>query len=436
MAIKKRYFSLKAKGGNAFIPDGKRFKFTQNTVNIGETADCDIRYTNVSTLPDYYASILCDDENDSWYIVARSSDVPIHISGKGNIGFAQTLTDGDVIQFEGQEMTLLFRTHYDDKYEDTEEKHHLWQWVVAIACCLLAAVLTWQLNQPSPITEADVAPLEESLFLVKVDSVQHKLNEKLIRPTLVLNDNVPTGTAFLTTDSILVTARHCVEYWIGDNLDLTTKVADLADDDIIRWAIETETYNQTSHPDSMMTLEVFFSVYDFMGEKRYSFSSTDSIVHFNRSRDGVFILADFNDEYYWRSIRPYFKDTQMELGDILWIDNLSEAGKIVIATPQDMKQIHKGSRLMIYGYPITGMNDRRATVTEGVIKHDASPTTENLVFEANINHGFSGGPVLTKTSHGIVAAGVVSRVDSISSGIYKRAVPITEVYTKIEENHE
>ena len=76
------------------------------------------------------------------------------------------------------------------------------------------------------------------------------------------------------------------------------------------------------------------------------------------------------------------------------------------------------------------------TFTEGTLRRNASAETENLFFESNINHGFSGGPVLTKSQGSIMAIGVVSRVDSVSSGLYKWAVPVTEILKQANENKE
>ena len=64
------------------------------------------------------------------------------------------------------------------------------------------------------------------------------------------------------------------------------------------------------------------------------------------------------------------------------------------------------------------------------MRRETKAKTENLFFESNINHGYSGGPVLVKTSGGIAAVGVVSRVDSVSSGLFKWAVPVTEIKLK------
>lgn len=435
MKEQKHYFSLRLKGGNAYHQQGKRLKLTDRIVNIGETPDCDVRYESDGEQPDYYATIILNEDGKSWRIVKRSQHIDISIAGKGTIGYAHQLSDGDIIQFSDQSMALCFHSHYDDKY-DEDEKKIPWQWVVAGVLALMAmmAVAVVFGNKRGGISNEDVEPLEESVYIVKVDSVRQVLVangvEECIAPAKVLAGDAPTGTAFLTTDGKLITARHCVEYWIGTNLDLTTKVAALGEDDIVRWAIETETFNQLHDKDSVRQLQVFFSLFDFMGNKKYSFTSTDKQVHMNKDKDGVFMLADFTQDYYWRSVRPYFKDRQMELGDILWIDGIKEEGKVSLAGPEQMQNVKNGTKLMICGYPMTGIGDKRMTFTEGTIRRNAQTDSENLFFESNINHGFSGGPVLMKAGSDIVAIGVVSRVDSISSGLYKWAVPISEVRGK------
>lgn len=436
MSEKKWYISLTCKGSNAFHPDGQRLNLTERTINIGESADCDVRYENDDFIPEYYATILKNDDGKSWRIVKRSPYVGVSIVGKGPIGYATALNDGDIIQVDGQPMSLLFHAHHDELYKEDNSRGGKWLRPGVIAAIVLAGVvaLAYALSREEPISEQDVAPLEESVYQLRVDSVQQLLltanSEQLLRPAKVLSEDVPTGTAFLTTDSIMVTARHCVEYWLGTQLDLTANVDAMGDDDIVKWAIETETFNQTHEGDSVMTMRVYFSLYDFMGEKRYTFSSTDPQVHINTSHDAVFLLGDFNEEYYWRSIRPYFVEREMELGDILWIDSLAEKGKVRLASGKDVKKLRNGTRLMVCGYPLTGIGDKHFTSTGGIMRRETKAKTENLFFESNINHGYSGGPVLVKTSGGIAAVGVVSRVDSVSSGLFKWAVPVTEIKLK------
>ena len=434
MSEKKWYISLTCKGSNAFHTDGQRIRLTERTVNIGESADCDVRYENSDFSPEYYATILKNDDGKSWRIVKRSQHVGVSISGKGPVGYASPLADGDIIKFDGQPMTLLFHTHHDDQYKENSGSSNKWLRLAVVAACVVAGIgaLLYAFSHEESINEQDVAVFEESIYQIRVDSVQQLLvtgrHEQALRPTKVLDEAAPVGTAFLTTDGIMVTARHCVEYWLGTQLDLTTDVQSLSNDDVVKWAIETETFNQTHAPDdSMMVMRVYFSIYDFMGEKRYRLTSTDGRVHINTAHDAVFLLGDFNEEYYWRSIRPYFVEREMELGDILWIDGFAEKGKVRLATSEDVKKLRNGTRLMVCGYPVTGIGNNTFTSTGGSIRREAKAKTENLFFESNINHGYSGGPVLIKTSGGIVAAGVVSRVDSVSSGLYKWAVPVTEI---------
>lgn len=432
MKERKHYFSLRFKGGNAYHQNGKQIKLSERIVNIGETADCDVRFESDGLLPEYYASIIRNEDGQSWRIVKRSQHIDINIEGKGPVGYAHQLVDGDIILFNGQSMALSFHRHYDDKYDEAEQGTG-WHWALAgvLGLIALVAVALGMGNRQDGICDKDIEPLEESIFFVKVDSVCRVLaangTEICLSPTKMLEGDAPTGTAFLTTEGKLITARHCVEYWIGTNFDLTTKVADLKEDDIVRWAIETETFNQAHDTDSVSQLRVYFSVFDFMGNKKYSFASTDEHVHINKENDGVFMLADFDQDYYWRSIRPYFTDRQMELGDILWIDSLEEQGIVKVASRAQLEHVKNGTKLMICGYPLTGIGDKRMTFTEGTIRRNAQTESENLFFESNINHGFSGGPVLMKVGNDVVAIGVVSRVDSISSGLYKWAVPVTVV---------
>lgn len=424
-------FTLTPKGENCYHSSGKAIVLTNGSVNIGESADCDIRYPAGDLKPEYFASIIRDDEHQGWVVVRRSQHVGISIEGKGEIGYACPLTSGDIIHFEGQQMALLFQERYSDGNQRSSLKVIL---AIAGGLLLLAGYYLATAHRSDPISIDDVTPLEASLYIVKADSVKQLLiaqgDETQLRPTKVLTGEAPTGTAFMTTDGVLVTARHCVEYWIGVALNLTQRFRNLKDDDIVKWAIEVETFNQGAQADSTMQLRVFFSIYDFMGEQKYTFSTADPRVHINTARDGIFQLADFSRDYYWRTIRPYFQDAQMELGDILWIDGFEEIGQIALAHEADFDALEKGSRLMICGFPITNASSRQATFSEGVIKHEPQPAAENLVFEANINHGFSGGPVLTKTSGSIVAVGIVSRVDSVSSGIFKHAVPTSEINIK------
>jgi len=428
----KWYYSLQCLGGNAHHMSGQLLKLDAPTAMIGDTSDCDVQFDAGEFEPECYAAIVRNDDGQSWRIIRRSPYVAVTLVGKGDIGYGQQLCDGDIIQFEGQPMSLRFGIHHDDLFDAQPGDRHSWRWVAVAATAFAALSLLPLFFNHRSISEEDVIALEESIYSVRVDSVQQLLltagDERVIK-SRVLTEDAPVGTAFLTTDSLLVTARHCVEYWLATDLDLTCHVADLAADDVVRWAIETETFNQTHDDgcDSAMVLRVHFSVYDFLGEKKFSFASTDPHVHIRRANDGVFALADFSQEYYWRSIRPYFSDTKMTLDDVVWIDGLHEAGQVQLANQDDLRQLGRGTTVMICGYPLTGLADRQMMSAAGRIVRQPQIETENIFFESNINHGYSGGPVMALVKDKVVAVGLVSRVDSVSSGLYKWAVPVSEI---------
>lgn len=432
MSHAKWYYSLRCKGGNRYHPSNSCRNYDARQVTLGETSDCDVRYEAGEYAPEAYATIIRNDDGESWRIVKRSGHVSVTLDGQGDIGYGRQLHDGDIIHIEGQPMALLFEVHHDDKFAQQASPSHSWLWCSLAALIFCAAALLPHLLQGNRISEEDVVSLESSICSLRVDSVQRLLvvgeREEIIA-TKVLDDNAPCGTAFLTADSLLVSARHCVEYWLGTYLDLTTCVSDLDSNDIVRWAIETETFNQQCQEgsDSTMQLRVFFSIFDHDGKKIDSYASTDSRVHINRNHDSVFLIGDYSQEWYWRSIRPYFTDTEMTRGDIVWIDGQDRCGQIELADSLALRHLHRGTRLMVCGYPLTGLSDKQVTYAEGRIVRKPRAEQENLFFESNINHGFSGGPVMAKVDGKIVAIGLVSRVDSVSSGLYKWAVPVTEI---------
>ena len=284
-----------------------------------------------------------------------------------------------------------------------------------------------------------------SVYIIRVDSVQwievSNGDTTLVRPTKIMGSGGAAGTAFLTTDKKLITARHCIEYWIGNDIDLTTKVKNLPDDDIVKWAILTEKFMQErENEDVSQQLRVFFSIYEeqMPDEPVFSFSSTNSNVHINRHHDGILQLADFSDDYYWRTVRPYFSDLEMELGDIVYMD-VNIAGQIETADSASIAQLNQSSDVAVLGYP-NNASGKKVTFATGTIKENRADTlirvNPDIQFDANITHGFSGGPVFIRANDKVVVAGVVSKIDT-DNGIFKKAVPVTEIeYMKKREKED
>lgn len=442
----KNYYSLRLLGSNAFHAKGDVLKTTNKVLNIGETSDCEIRYEAGQYEPERYATIVENQDGKSWRLIQRSEHVSAKIAGSGGFGFVHQLKDGDVISFDGQDLELEFHTHFDSNYGKNGivvEQHTnkrlirgIIGAIVALSIIVLGLVYFVHIGEEvSTIRNDQLQEFHSSVYIIRVDSVQWievtKGDTSLVRPTKIMDSGGAVGTAFLTNDMKLITARHCIEYWIGNDIDLTTKVKNLPDDDIVKWAILSEKFMQEREDEDVsQQLRVFFSIYDehMPDEPIFSFSSTDSNVHINRYHDGILQLADFSDDYYWRSVRPYFSDLEMELGDIVYMD-VNIAGKIELADSASISLLDQSSDVAVLGYP-NNASGRKITYALGTVKENRTDTLNrvnpDIQFEANITHGFSGGPVFIRVNEKIVVAGVVSKIDT-DNGIYKKAVPVTEI---------
>lgn len=452
--IEKNYYSLRISEANAFHAKDDVLKTTNKVLHIGETADCGIRFECGGYEPERYASIVENEDGKSWRLIQRSQHVKAKIAGSGDFGYVHQLKDGDVITFEGQDLELEFHTHFDGSYgkegfviehiiiEQPKSKKLLLFGFIAAVLILGLLGLGLYNYWHRDIRYKDIKDFEESVFLVRVDSVQwiavSNGDTTLVEPTANMDGCAPVGTAFLTKDGKLITARHCIEYWIGEDVDDMPKTREL--NDVKKWAILSETYNylKDESVDSVQMLRVFFTICvpAENGREIFSFSSTDPCVHINRSRDGRLELGDYDNIYYWRSIQPSPYDLERELGDIVCID-VDTTGVIGLADSTMIAELNPSSSIGILGLP-GNLTERNIKHALGHIMEDRSDTigvNPDIQFDANITHGFSGGPVFIKTQNGLVVAGVVSKIDT-ENGIYKKAVPVTEIDYMLKKEKE
>lgn len=447
----KYYYSLHFHGSNAFHRQGDLLKTTNKVLHIGETADCGVRFDSGVFEPERYASILENEDGKSWRLIQRSQHVTTRIAGSGGFGFVHQLKDGDVISVDGQDMELEFHTHYDSSYGkegfviehivvEQRSKRSMYYSIGGLVVILLTVVFFGL--RPKGIEYDDVKSFESSVYLIRVDSVQwigvYRGDTIMLETTMSMNSGGAVGTAFLTTNGKLITARHCIEYWISDDIDDMTKTREL--NDIRKWAILSETFNYLQEgKDSVQALRVFFSVHtpNDTDETVFSFSSTDSCVHINRFRDEHLEFGDYDNLYYWRSIHPTANDPQRELGDIVCID-VDTMGCIQLADSVMITQLNQSSAVGVLGLP-GNLTGRHITFIPGHITENRSDTlacvNPDIQFEAAIAHGFSGGPVFIRANGNIVVAGVVSKIDT-DNDIYKKAVPVTEIDNMLRKEKE
>lgn len=439
------YYSIRFLDGNAFHSKDDVLKTSDDVLNIGETSDCPIRYDSDGYEPEYYASIIKNEDGDGWRIVRRSQFVDVEIAGNGSYGYVYQLRDGDIITFGDKRMSLQFNLHQEGDYSEAgikivHQSNHKLLYAIAAIVIIVAAGVIYLLNDRWNQSDLhqDVKAYSSSVYIIMADSVQlvkvYDGKEELIRETkdLAYTGKREIGTAFLTTDGKLVTARHCIEFWLNTKISRIHHVAELEDDDIVKWAIEVETYMycHDDNNDTTMAVKTYCSVYhpDSIYSPIFVFHSLESRVHINRAHDIITTVPDISSNYSWRTIIPRNIDRQAELGDIAYID-VNEKGDIELADSAQISTISEGTAIVFLGFPQNGIGDRTLMYEDGNITREVAQgvINQNLYVKGEINPGFSGGPVMTRIDNKIVAVGVTSRVDSISNGVYKWVVPVSEI---------
>jgi len=441
-----QYYSIRFMEGNAFHSKDDVLNTSDKILNIGEYADCPIKYeASDGYEPEYYATIIKNEDSEGWRIVRRSQFVDVEIAGNGGFGYVHQLKDGDIISFGEGKMSLQFNLHQEGDYSESgikivhQSNHRLLYAMAAIVVIVAAGVgyLLYDKWNQSDLHQ-DVKAYSSSVYIIMADSVQlvkvYDGKEELIRETkdLAYTGEREIGTAFLTTEGKLVTARHCIEFWLNRKTSTVTNVAQLDDDDIIKKAIEVDTYMycRDEQNDTVMALKTYCSVYnpDSLDSPLFVFHSLESRVHINYAHDKFYPIPDPSGNYYWRTIIPRGNNREAELGDIAYID-VDEKGIVELADSAKISTISEGTPIVFLGFPQNGIGDRTLMYEDGNITREVAKDgiNQNLYVKGEINPGFSGGPVMARINEKIVAIGVTSRVDSISNGVYKWVVPISEI---------
>lgn len=441
------YYSVRFLEENAFHSKDDILRTSERVLNIGEYLDCPIRYeTSEGYEPEYYATIIKNEDGEGWRIVKRSQFIDVEIAGNGGFGYVHQLKDGDIIGFGDGKMSLQFNLHQEGDYYDSgikivhQSNHRLLYAMVALICVVAAGVgylLYDRWNQTD--LHQDVKAFSSSVYIIMVDSVQmvkvYDGKEEQIGETknLAYTGEREIGTAFLTTEGILVTARHCIEFWLNRKINRITNVEGLDDDDILKWAIQASTYmhcREEVQNDTVMALKTYCSVYqpDSLDSPLFVFHSLESRVHINYAHDKFDQIPDYSGNYYWRTIIPRGNYREAELGDVAYID-VDEKGIVELADSAKISTIREGTPIVFLGFPQNGIGDRALMYEDGNITREMvnGVINRNLYVKGEINPGFSGGPVMARINDKIVAIGVTSRVDSISNGVYKWVVPVSEI---------
>ena len=421
----------------------------QNLLQIGQTENCDIILPNDSLYEDVVIAAIKPNANISgWRLIKASPYYNVYVN-KMPIGLVHYLNDGDRITIDGFEQELLFHVRHDGCYDSSSgiqwrvDNGASWRRriiAVVLLCMLISGLCLFSMlenRREATIIERMYTEAQESVFKIRVDSIAWLCvtpRDTIVVDTYSLSGNVASkiiGTAFLTADSLLVTARHCVEPWLNDRNVLSSVISEDYHFKPVYWALVSETYNQCHDNDTLYLLSSICTVWK--GNKGEEFmcrlASTD--FRFNKEYDEIVELGDFDSVYYWRSIARRGLRHDMMKADIAYV-KLPYEGQIEMATRSQMcNLLSRGKRLDFIGYPMYA--EVKKEHTHGELKHsyygesdDESAYSEMLEHSGELLQGYSGAPVIVCDKDDWYVVGVVSVIDALGGHkIY--SVPITEV---------
>lgn len=448
-----KYYTLRYERSDGRHKAGEKVAAAADTVRIGQEEDCDVCFDNRTDFADELFAVVRPCRNtDGWQLVPCSPYVRTMVNGTA-VRLVHYLEDGDRIRFEGIQQELLFSLHSDGKYNagagtTVIEAPLSRKFLVAVvaAFVLLSGLLGFYVHEQSSVGERRAALLDsvkQSVMQISVDSVYYL--ERTSAGTRVVGTysyaaaegNNISGTAFLTEDSLLVTARHCVEPWLNDISVMNTNRKKDLKCLPTRWALEAETYNQTHDGDTAYLVISVCALYGGENATEYLGSYKSNEFRCDSTRDNIIEKGDFYNVYYWRSILRGHNRDDMMLGDVASLKT-NKAGRIALARKEDMERMLKRKqRLDFIGYPSYG--ERGMEFINGEVQLPYHSDEGKLIaHNGRLTHGYSGGPALVvktgKMMGGgkVYAVGVVSVTDE-GGGDRTYSVPITEI--KREEEH-
>lgn len=448
----KRYYTLRFGCNDSLHKAGEQVINADNTLYIGQTVACDIRLNNDTQFEDAVIAVIEKREADKgWKIIKLSPYMEHEVRINGTpINHVHFLNDGDRIAFEGQRQELAFNTREDELYTSSgivrmgkRSNRTLTAWMLLISVALIGFVI--QQLHSRPMSSKMIERAKQSVFQIKVDTVALTVcrgDSVTVLETAVLHDVF--GTAFLTTDGILVTARHCIEPWLDVTDGTHMDTVDASTEPQIKMALKAVTNNiiaESQGDDTRWQMVSHCSLWklETNGDKPV-LRTTSTAFCYDDTRDNIMDLGDYDHHYFWRSIKVRPHRTDMMLGDIAFLPNasslLNQKGNIPMATKEEViRYCRKPNRpLIIMGRTNNNTDSEqiqsptanlKLQISESQCK-DGYPNTV-IAHNGNISHGFSGGPVMTRRGlFGFCVIGAVSVTDMDNENWYY-SVPVSEI---------
>ena len=423
---------------------GRQYFNLDNLMHIGQTDTSEVRLSNESQYEDaVYAVIVKREADKGWKLIRMSpyKEHEVRVNGMP-VENVHLLTDNDRIAFEGQKNELVFNVRDDDTYTASGivmaqgGNKMVKIWMIVMTLGLLLFGLGYYYNQS--ITTSMINKAKTSTYRIVIDTMKLVKVQDGVPTVLEMCTDTYRGTIFLTDDSLLVTARHCVEPWlnVSDNLDLDTISDEVPQH--VKMALKAVTHEFLGDESYELKMISVCSIYQIEPEYKYLFSVESGDFVMDKSRDNIKEYGDYDHLYYWYSISASQRNNDMMMGDFAFIPTkglpIKPCGTIHLAREKDFQRIARQDVIdvVMLGYPSTMLVKENKILTErGELKNSIQLDENGMVkhviaHNGNIVPGYSGGPVLTKQGFRWHAIGVVSVTDKyVDNRFY--SVPVIEI---------
>ena len=410
-----QYYSLRWRGNG--IRTDEHLAASDDTIRIGQRDDCEVRIPNLSQYADeLFAVIKPARSADGWLVIPTSGFVRTFVNGSPVV-LTHYLKSGDRISFSETTADILFEIRKGDNTGTTHFTSMSRRFIAIVSCtaAIVIALALYGLFIQPDLKHRNLVVLrsaEQSVFQLSVDSIYYVRTvfgkvDTLCRETssgqssLVIN-----GSAFLTTDGMLVTARHCIEPWLNYNWVFLPQVNVDSLPLGTAWALKAETYNQTHLNDTSYKV---VSKCTLRSEGKYLGTYWSSEFQYDNSRDEIVEIGDFSHRYFMRSITGRFNRSDMMLGDLAFMPVGFWAGTIEIPSEEILsKLVTTESSLTFKGYPLR--QEAGLETLHGDVLKDYIPG-HMISHSGNLESGYSGGPALAVYDGKAYAVGVISTFD-------------------------
>ncbi len=386
----------------------------QDSLYVGQTPACELK---IPSHPDYedtcYAVITRKRDMDEWHIIRQERDAMIRVNGIP-LDWVHKLNSHDRLSFDHTDVEFIVKE--GEVPAELYSQYKSPKWIIASLATIFVLLfgIIFSLHQRGKDNLALFKEEIESIYKIESDTLLVlSANDTL---SVVSSDQTYVGTGFVTSDGYFVTARHCVEFWLGLEHELRPNLEDIQSE-IVKHIIASEL-------DS--TLRVVSKVRIISRDGKCLGYYTSDDFKMDKSQDNFYEFGDSQSQYIWRSIVSLYERTNAELGDVAvmkWY-----GAKSMIDLDEPAKMYDTTIELCSFGYPQSeNKYEAKFANSDGKVYQKMDTPDECFICNTSLDQGFSGGPIFDKQAKKVI--GLVSR----SSDKHTLIVPVSRIYQLIEE---